>query len=448
MSDLNLWKDQELAHGRYQLLDKLGEGGMGIVYRARDRNLGTDVVIKAPRFIQLGDDQAAQRFLREIRSLVALAHPHVVRILDVGEHEGLPFAVMEYLAGGSLKTRRPLGGDGRPLPQPPETLQTWLPDIAAALDYTHRKGYVHRDVKPDNILFDANGNVYLSDFGIVKGLVALTATSQTTLTGVGAVVGTPGYIAPELLLGRPCDGRADQYSLAITVYEILAGRRLFEGLSPIEIAMRQIESPMAPEQVFPGIADRLRQPLQIALNLDREQRHGTCEAFARALLAAISPSPAAPVVRPASPQLAATTPWYPPGSAPPNPGIGEDPFGATTLAAQQVPLAPGLPAPPPAHRRRRISSDGGNHLRWALVALAGVAVLCVILLIVLFTRGPANRKTANRSCANTFSNLVAYGSSSAAFKQALTSGRTVDDSWPRLRTMSCWSRVKRFSHWM
>ena len=314
MSNSNTWKDRVLANGRYLLLDKLGEGGMGIVFRAHDRNLDIDVVVKVPKFSQLGDDQSVRRFLMEVRSLVNLSHPHVVRILDVGEDETLPFAVMDYLSSGSLKSRRALGADGEPIPQPPETLSNWLPRIAAALDFAHRKEYIHRDVKPDNILFDAAGNAYLSDFGIAKGLSALNdAAPHTALTKLGMVLGTSGYMAPEALLCEPCDGRADQYSLAITVYEMLTGRSPFAGLPLAVIAGQQLANlPESLEKVLPGIPVGVALAVRTALSYDRQQRYPSCEAFARAVLVGadrpVSTAPVPPRKAPVVPPAVARIP--------------------------------------------------------------------------------------------------------------------------------------------
>ena len=160
------WVGRTLAAGRYQVTGKLGEGGMAHVYRAHDRNLDTDVVIKVPRQAVLDDPDFAGRFAREIRSLVKLVHPHIVKVIDVGEHDGFPFAVMQYLSGGNLRDRQLSEKADQPVLLPLEALGDWLEDVATALDFIHGQGYVHRDVKPDNILFDADGNAYLSDFGV------------------------------------------------------------------------------------------------------------------------------------------------------------------------------------------------------------------------------------------------------------------------------------------
>src|SRR5438552_10424619 len=164
------WVGLLLADGRYQIVDKLGEGGMGFVYRARDLRLDCDVVIKVPRRAMLEDAGFAGRFSREIRSLVQLAHPHIVRLTDVGEHDGVPFAVMQYLSGGSLHDRQRPAGDARAVGPLLQELRAWLPGVATALDFIHQQHYIHRDIKPHNILFDEHGHVYLSDFGIAKVL--------------------------------------------------------------------------------------------------------------------------------------------------------------------------------------------------------------------------------------------------------------------------------------
>lgn len=194
----NDWIGLVLGGGRYKITAKLGEGGMGSVYRALDQNIDADVVIKVPRLAMMEDPDFAGRFTREIRSLVKLSHPHIVKVTDVGNFDGTPFAVMQFLPGGTLDDHRPQGGDGLPLPGDPRKIPRWLTAVAEALDYVHAQGYVHRDVKPGNILFDAEGHAFLSDFGVAKVLAASpeTKASQTAMTGTESYSARPNTWHP------------------------------------------------------------------------------------------------------------------------------------------------------------------------------------------------------------------------------------------------------------
>jgi serine/threonine protein kinase len=164
------------------------------------------VVLKFPVSSEQSTDNHAflDRFGTEIRSLVVLSHPHIVKIIDVGEFQDLPFVVMQYLAGGSLKDRIAKGPRGELEPMTLDSLRDWLPDVARALDFIHSQNHVHRDVKPANILFDRHGNAFLGDFGIIKALTSeATDWKNSSLTAPGLLVGTPNYVAPEIVMGRP-----------------------------------------------------------------------------------------------------------------------------------------------------------------------------------------------------------------------------------------------------
>jgi formylglycine-generating enzyme required for sulfatase activity/serine/threonine protein kinase len=275
---------------RYEVSGKLGAGGMATAYLARDRRLSMDVVIKVPRASLLDDPTFAKRFEREIRALVQLAHPHVCRVLDVGEEHGLPFAVLQYLAGGSLESRRPAGSDGRPHAMAVESLSGWLPQIAQALDYVHNRGYVHRDVKPGNILFDEHGYAYLSDFGIAKVASDLEVARQSqALTGTGLVMGTLEYMAPELLLGNAVDGRIDQYALAVTVFELLTGRHPFQSTAPAAIILQQTTAvPPDVRSLAPAVPRGPADAIARALSKKCEGRFASCQEFASALLVGVN----------------------------------------------------------------------------------------------------------------------------------------------------------------
>ncbi|MGO9917929.1 MAG: protein kinase domain-containing protein [Isosphaeraceae bacterium] len=282
------WNGLTLAGGRYQITAKLGEGGMGSVYRALDQNIDAEVVIKVPRQAMMEDPDFAGRFTREIRSLVKLSHPHIVKVTDVGTFEGTPFAVMQFLPGGTLDDHRPAGPDRQPLPADPKTVPRWLAAVADALDYVHTQGYVHRDVKPGNILFDAEGHAFLSDFGVAKVLASSpeTKSTQTAMTGAGMVLGTPEYMAPELIMGEPFDGRVDQYALAVTVYEILCGRRPFESDAKTKLlVLHTSKAPARLTRWCPALPEGLSQAVLMGLAKDPNQRYRSCAALAAAVAA-------------------------------------------------------------------------------------------------------------------------------------------------------------------
>jgi serine/threonine protein kinase len=306
----------QVLGGRYEVSSRLDQGGMAFVYLAVDRNLQTDAVIKVPRLALPQEDDFVARFEHEIGSLLKLRHPHVCRILDIGKHEGLPFLVLQYLAGGNLNDHRLLGGDHSPLPTPPSSLHRWLSPIAEALDYIHRQNYVHRDVKPGNIIFDEHGFPYLSDFGVAKILAENDAkATQRALTEAGKTMGTPQYMAPELMMGRPINGRIDQYALAVTIFEILSGRYPFDGTSlpAIVVAATMQKTPSLAEMnlgVSPQVANAVRQ----GMARQPDDRFQTCGAFAQAVLAGIPERPQSPFV-PASGRHTMTLSTYGTSSA-------------------------------------------------------------------------------------------------------------------------------------
>lgn len=275
-----------LAGDRYEVIDQLGEGSMAFVYRAWDERLQTDVVIKIPRPEKITDADFLVRFRRESQLLVRLSNPNVVSILDVGEHDDLPYVVMQYLSGGTLKDRiQDSNETGHSLKV--GAITGWIREIARALDFCHGQQIVHRDVKPANILFDDHGNAFLSDFGLTKILSGDHRDQNSEMTAAGFVVGTPNYVAPEIVLGAHYDGAADQYSLGITLYHALTGSPPMQGASSSATMVNQTqrELPLLSRAV-PGVSQKVAEAIDRAIRKNPAERFATCEAFANAVVAA------------------------------------------------------------------------------------------------------------------------------------------------------------------
>jgi serine/threonine protein kinase len=283
-SDPESWLGRTLG-GRYRIVAVIAEGGMGVAYRAWDQVADQYRVVKMPRAERTAVPGFVERFARELAVLRHLSHPAVVPIHDVGEEQGTPFAVMPYLAGGSLK-RRQWMRRGRPVPTEPVSLRSWLTAIAGAIDFVHARGFVHRDVKPDNILFDGAGNAFLGDFGVVK--VVMQAEDEQhakELTTTGLALGTPAYMAPELIEGSAASALSDQYSLAVTAYELLAGQKPFDGPTPAAVIVAVAAAKPAPLQSLrQDLPESTAAAVMRGLSKDPAQRFESCQRFAEAVL--------------------------------------------------------------------------------------------------------------------------------------------------------------------
>lgn len=264
--------------GRYHILQKLGQGGMGVVFLAEDPMLGRRAAIKTVRMDDLiePDRQASLRnkFLNEARTVAQLKHPSIITLHDIFEENGLLFIVMEYVDGEPLSAllKRTEG------PLPTDRALQILRDTACALDYAHDHQIVHRDVKPENLLLDSSGMVKIADFGIAR------LTNSATRTITNAVVGTPEFMAPEQIEGRAVDGRADQFALAGLAYRMLTGHRPYDA-ETLPTLYKKIcyDMPPAPSTVNVQLGTAADAVFSRALAKAPAERFSTCSEFVDAL---------------------------------------------------------------------------------------------------------------------------------------------------------------------
>ncbi|HYN43183.1 MAG TPA: protein kinase [Thermoanaerobaculia bacterium] len=265
--------------GRYSLESRVGKGGMAEVWRAFDPQLERAVAVKVVHPSIARDPVFEGRFAHEARVAASLVHPNIVPVYDSGYDGDNAYIVMALLLGGDLRApRHAAHGQDRPL--------ACLAPLAAALDYAHAKGIVHRDVKPANILFDEAGGLFLSDFGLAKMVRGLGVTSS------GLVLGTPGYMSPEQAEGRSVDGRSDQFALGVIAFWLLTGRIPFAGDSAIAI-LHQVVHQKTPaiSKVNPALPPVLDPVIERALEKDPAGRYPSCHAFVEAIHEAFGGTP-------------------------------------------------------------------------------------------------------------------------------------------------------------
>lgn len=262
--------------GRYQIQEEIGRGGMARVYKARDTLLQRTVALKilAPQLAV--DPEFARRFEREAITAANLRHPNIVLIFDVGEEDGIRYIAMEFVEGRTLHAI--IQEQGALGLGPAVAI---VEGVGAALDYAHRQGAIHRDIKPHNVMLDVDGRVLLTDFGIAQPPDQGEGAERLTRTGV--FMGTPEYISPEQASAQRLDGRSDLYSLGITVYEVLTGRVPFAGATPQLIVAHVQEPPPPPTSVDPDLPWELDAVIERALAKRPDNRFATAQAFAEAL---------------------------------------------------------------------------------------------------------------------------------------------------------------------
>jgi serine/threonine protein kinase len=258
--------------GRYEITRLLGRGGMAVVFLAQDLALERQVAIKLLPPDMSHDQRLIPRFQQEAKTAAKLDHPNIIPIYRVESEAGLNYFVMKYVSGSSLEQLLEQG------PLPIETARRVLREAALALGHAHKRGIIHRDVKPANIMLEGDGRVVLTDFGISKAL-----DSGSALTGTGNIIGTPHYMAPEQAKGLEVDGRVDQYALAVVGYQILTGKQPFEGSSHSILYKHVFEQPTPIFQVRPDAPADLCAALDRALSKEPDKRFPSMEEFATAV---------------------------------------------------------------------------------------------------------------------------------------------------------------------
>lgn len=255
----------KLLGKRYEIIEKVGEGGMGLVYRAKDRLLKRFVAVKILKPELTENEEFINKFRKESLSSASLSHPNIVNIYDVGVEDGIYYIVMEYVNGKTLKE---IIREKAPMPY--IQILNISRQICLALDHAHSNSIIHRDIKPQNILITNDGIVKVADFGIAR------ASSSATLTNTGSVLGSAYYISPEQARGSFTDNKTDIYSLGVVMYEMATGRVPFDGESPVVIALKHIQERVTPpSELNPGIPAGLEDIIMEALEKDPAMRYAS-----------------------------------------------------------------------------------------------------------------------------------------------------------------------------
>jgi len=259
--------------GRYEVLEELGRGGMGTVYRVLDRKINEEIALKLLKPEVAADARIIERFKNELKLARKIVHKNICRLYDINEAAGGLFITMEYVPGENLKS---LVREGRPVAE--DEAVSIAGQVGEGLAEAHRLGVVHRDLKPQNIMLDPGGGVHIMDFGIAR----LMGGSE--MTEAGTIIGTPEYMSPEQVEGRPVDQRSDIYSLGIILYELVTGRVPFSGETPLAVALRQkTEKPVDPRTLSPGLSPGLAALILRCLEKSPEARSQNAEDLLREL---------------------------------------------------------------------------------------------------------------------------------------------------------------------
>ncbi len=396
----------DILSGRYLVGDPLGSGGMGAVYQAVDLRTGADVAVKIPHDFLARDEVFMERLRREAQIAASLSSPRVARVTDFTEHEGMTYLVMELVPGETLAERLEREG---PLPAA-DALHLTL-EVSRALEAAHQRGITHRDLKPENIRLNGN-DIKVLDFGLahLEGLSGLTAANY--------LIGSPAYIAPERLEGAG-DIRSDIYSLGVVMYEMLTGRRPFDGATPATVLRQVATEPPAP--LPPNLPDPVYPIIDRCLAKSPSGRYETPRDLSQALIGAITtldrgaPATHAPPPRSTVPQTiiggrlteVAEEPSAPrPAAALPT--LVHAPAGRLPSATIMATATP-PPAPPPLDR----TASTRRGPPWPVIAGVGAAAVALIIVVVLLTRGGDDQASQQTSAATQAVATTGAGGASA-----------------------------------
>jgi eukaryotic-like serine/threonine-protein kinase len=344
-----------LLGGRYELEGVVGRGGMAEVFRARDIRLDRIVAVKTLRDDLARDQTFQARFRREAQSAASLNHPSIVAVYDTGEdmvgHTPVPYIVMEYVDGRTLRDL--LRDDRRLLP---ERALEITDGVLRALDYSHRNGIVHRDIKPGNVMLTRTGDVKVMDFGIARAV----SDAQATMTQTAQVIGTAQYLSPEQARGERVDARSDLYSTGCLLYELLTGRPPFTGDSPVAIAYQHVrENPIPPSRVDPEIPPWADSIVLKAMAKDPGDRYQSAGEMRNDIQRALQGMPVAPPTR-------------------------LDPYQGTRRMGQATQMAGATGAIPPYDYGPEDEPERGGRKKWPWIVAALVAIVLIAGLVYAF----------------------------------------------------------------
>ncbi len=371
--------DDAVIDERYKITAHLGSGGMAEVYCATDLQLGRNVALKILHGRFAEDEQFVERFKREASSAAGLAHQHVVAVYDRGEWDGTSYIAMEYVAGRTLK--QIICETDPPTPLAPQRAVDLTVQILRAARFAHRRGIIHRDFKPQNVIVDDDDRAKVTDFGIARA-------GASDMTQTGSILGTAQYLSPEQAQGHAVGARSDLYSIGIVLYELLTGKVPFEADSAVTIALKQVsEAPVPPSHINPRVTTELEAVVLRALAKEPEARFADADEFIAALDAAASRIPSARQIAAAEAAAAALPtaaaggggvmapppPTSRPQAPPPPPAAAGPPTGVRPAAVYEQRREPASVLPVPLSGARK---------RWPWFVLGGLLLLGLIVLLV------------------------------------------------------------------